>query len=125
MPQRKATQEVTPVRPLPLPYPSPIKLSILTIPATDTGIDESATAKFPGSTVEYGTGGSLNREIPASEGGDVNPATGKMYKAGDFARGGVGAPEEAAKAYARNHGGEDDVGGNTVDGASLRQSGAK
>ncbi|KAH7093662.1 hypothetical protein FB567DRAFT_610234 [Paraphoma chrysanthemicola] len=93
--------------------------------ATDSGIDESATTKFPGSTVSYGTGGSLNREIPESEGGSVNPATGNLYKAGDFAKGGVGAPEAAREGYARNHGGEDDVRGNTVDGATLRESGAK
>ncbi|KAH7082643.1 hypothetical protein BKA63DRAFT_501370 [Paraphoma chrysanthemicola] len=92
---------------------------------TESGIDESATTKFPGSTVSYGTGGSLNREIPESEGGSINPATGKLYKAGDFAKGGVGAPEAAREGYAKNHGGEDDVRGNTVGGATLRQSGAK
>ncbi|EAT86805.1 hypothetical protein HBI56_131560 [Parastagonospora nodorum] len=90
-----------------------------------TGIDESVTTKFPGSTVEYGTGASNNRTIPESEGGSVNPATGKLYKAGDYAHGGVGAPEARLEGYAKNHGGEDDVRGNTVDGASLRQSGAK
>lgn len=55
----------------------------------------------------------------------MNPATGQMYKQGDFAKGGVGAPEAKAEGYAKNHGGENDVGGNTVDGASLRQTGAK
>jgi hypothetical protein len=93
--------------------------------AIDSGIDESVTSKFPGSTVEYGTGGSANRTIPESEGGDINKATGQPLKAGDFARGGVGAPEARDEGYARNHGGEDDVRGNTVDGATLRQSGAK
>ena len=92
---------------------------------SDTGIDESVTTKFPGSTVEYGTGGSNNRTIPESEGGSTNPATGKLYKAGEYAHGGVGAPEAHKEGYARNHGGEDDVGGNTVGGASLRQTGAK
>jgi hypothetical protein len=109
-------------------YPHPDFLSYLILtspPATDTGVDESVTAKFPGSTVEYGTGASNNRTIPESEGGSINPATGKMYKAGEFAKGGVGAPEAHAEGYAKNHGGEDDVRGNTVDGATLRQSGAK
>ena len=93
--------------------------------ATDTGVDESVTSKFPGSTVEYGSGGSNNRTLPESEGGSTNPATGKPYKQGDFAHGGVGAPEAKAEGYAKNHGGEDDVRGNTVDGATQRQTGAK
>jgi hypothetical protein len=71
------------------------------------------TAKFPGSTVEYGTGASNNRTIPESEGGSVNPATGQMYKAGEFAKGGVGAPEAAREGYAKRHGGEDGVDSNT------------
>ena len=93
--------------------------------ANDTGVDESVTSKFPGSTVEYGSGGSNNRTLPESEGGSTNPATGKPYKQGDFAHGGVGAPEAKAEGYAKNHGGEDDVRGNTVDGATQRQTGAK
>jgi hypothetical protein len=97
---------------------------LTSLPVSDSGVDESVTTKFPGSTVEYGTGASNNRTIPESEGGSINPATGKLYKAGEYAHGGVGAPEEHKKAYARNHGGEDNVRGNTVDGASLRQTGA-
>jgi hypothetical protein len=100
-------------------------LKLIATTALDTGVDESVTAKFPGSTVEYGTGASNNRTIPESEGGSINPATGKMYKAGEFAKGGVGAPEAHAAGYAKNHGGDDDVRGNTVDGATQRQSGAK
>lgn len=42
-----------------------------------------------------------------------------------IAAGGVGAPEARAEGYAKNHGGEDDVRGNTVDGATHRQIGAK
>ncbi|KAH8712119.1 hypothetical protein GQ44DRAFT_625726 [Phaeosphaeriaceae sp. PMI808] len=93
----------------------------------ESGIDEAVTTKFPGSTVEYGTGASNNRSIPVSEGGDINPATGQLYKAGEFAHGGVGAPEAKERSYAQGHGGEDDVRGNTVDvdGATERQSGVK
>ena len=79
--------------------------------ATESGIDESAVNKFPGATVTVGsgaTGGGNNRVIPESEGGDINPATGKLYKAGDFEKG-VGAPEVKDASYARNHGGEPDA----------------
>ncbi|KAJ4372923.1 hypothetical protein N0V83_003214 [Neocucurbitaria cava] len=81
----------------------------------ESGVDEAVTTKFPGSTVEYGSGASgsgNNRDIPLSEGGDLNPKTGKPYKAGDFARGGVGAPEARDEKYAQTHGGNDDVRGN-------------
>jgi hypothetical protein len=81
--------------------------------ASDSGVNEAVTSKFPGSTVEYGTGASNNRTIPESEGGSVNPATGQMYKAGEFAKGGVGAPEAREEAYAKRHGGEDGVDSNT------------
>lgn len=94
-------------------------------PASTSGVDESVTSKFPGSTVEYGTGASNNRTIPESEGGSINPATGKLYKAGEYAHGGVGAPEAREEGYARNHGGEDDVRGNLKEGGSLMESGAK
>jgi hypothetical protein len=108
------------------PLPSCQEHTRLTTPAAnDTGVDESVTTKFPGSTVEYGTGASNNRTIPESEGGGINSATGQPLKAGDFARGGIGAPEARDQSYAKNHGGEDDVRGNTVDGATQRQSGAK
>jgi hypothetical protein len=80
--------------------------------ASDSGVNESVTAKFPGSTVEYGTGASNNRTIPESEGGSVNPATGQMYKAGEFAKGGV-APVAWEEGYAKRHGGEDGVDSNT------------
>ncbi|KAJ4404316.1 hypothetical protein N0V91_006010 [Didymella pomorum] len=79
--------------------------------ARESGIDESAVNKFPGATVTVGSGASgagNNRDIPLSEGGDINPATGQLYKAGDFEKG-VGAPEVRDASYARNHGGEPDA----------------
>ncbi|KAH6621861.1 hypothetical protein C7974DRAFT_212212 [Boeremia exigua] len=79
--------------------------------AIDSGIDESAVNKFPGATVTVGSGasgGGNNRDIPLSEGGDINPATGQLYKAGDFEKG-VGAPETRDASYAKNHGGEPDA----------------
>ncbi|KAL1597562.1 hypothetical protein SLS59_007259 [Nothophoma quercina] len=77
----------------------------------ESGVDESAVNKFPGATVTVGSGASgagNNRDIPLSEGGDLNPATGKLYKAGDFEKG-VGAPEVKDASYAKNHGGEPDA----------------
>lgn len=79
--------------------------------ATESGINESAVNKFPGATVTVGSGASgagNNRDIPLSEGGDTNPATGQLYKAGDFEKG-VGAPEVKDASYAKNHGGESDA----------------
>ncbi|KAF2623822.1 hypothetical protein BU25DRAFT_349317 [Macroventuria anomochaeta] len=78
---------------------------------TESGIDESAVNKFPDATVIVGSGASgagNNHDIPESEGGDINPATGKLYKAGDFEKG-VGAPEVKDASYAKNHGGEPDA----------------
>ncbi|KAJ4350494.1 uncharacterized protein N0V89_009115 [Didymosphaeria variabile] len=65
--------------------------------------------------VTYGSaasGAGNNRDIPLSEGGDINPKTGKLYKAGDFAHGGIGAPEVNDETYAKTHGGDDAVRGN-------------
>lgn len=48
--------------------------------ANESGVDESVTSKFPGSEVTYGSaasGAGDNREIPESEGGDINPTTGQ------------------------------------------------
>lgn len=48
--------------------------------ALESGVDESVRGKFPGADVTYGSsasGASDNREIPLSEGGDINPRTGK------------------------------------------------
>ncbi|KAF2133729.1 hypothetical protein P153DRAFT_281124 [Dothidotthia symphoricarpi CBS 119687] len=80
----------------------------------ESGVDESVTNKFPGSTVAYGSAASGqgdNREIPLSEGGDLDPKTGKPYKAGDY-EDVVGNPEDKDRKYAKDHGGEDDVRGN-------------
>ena len=41
----------------------------------DSGVDETVTSKFPGSTVTVGaaaSGQGDNREIPVEEGGDIN-----------------------------------------------------
>lgn len=79
--------------------------------ALESGIDESAIKNFPGATVTIesaASGGGNNRDIPESEGGGINPKTGKMFKAGDFEKG-VGAPEARDATYAKNHGGEPDA----------------
>ena len=50
------------------------------VTATESGIDKNVENKFPGSTATYGSaasGAGDNREIPLSEGGDINPDTGK------------------------------------------------
>ena len=56
------------------------ELTPVTFPANESGVDQNVESKFPGSTVTYGSsasGAGDNREIPVSEGGDVNPDTGK------------------------------------------------
>jgi len=76
----------------------------------ESGVDETVTNKFPGSTVTYGSaasGAGDNREIPLSEGGGLDPTTGKPYKARDFE--GLGGPEDKAQAYAAANPGNDDV----------------
>ncbi|KAF2848440.1 hypothetical protein T440DRAFT_428974 [Plenodomus tracheiphilus IPT5] len=81
----------------------------------ESGVDSSVENKFAGAEVTYGSAASgqgNNREIPLNEGGGINPTTGKPYKAGDFAHGGVGAPEARDEAYAQHQGGNDDVRGN-------------
>jgi len=82
----------------------------------ESGIDQSVTAKFPGSTAEYGSkvsGAGDNREIPLEEGGGIQKGTGRVTKAGDFEQGEPGeGPEDVARKYAEQHGGEDDVRGN-------------
>lgn len=74
------------------------------------------TKKFPGSTAEYGShvsGTGDNRDIPESEGGDVQKGTGRLTKAGDFEDGEPGeGPEDLAKQRAEQFGGEDDVRSN-------------
>ncbi|KAF2655431.1 hypothetical protein K491DRAFT_692896 [Lophiostoma macrostomum CBS 122681] len=79
----------------------------------ESGVDESVRNKFPGADVTYGSaasGAGDNREIPLSEGGDLDPRTGKPYKAKDFE--GLGGPEDKDRKYAEEQGGNDDVRGN-------------
>ena len=49
--------------------------------AEESGVDETATKKFPGSSVTYGSAASSgagdNREIPVEEGGSVSRETGR------------------------------------------------
>lgn len=81
--------------------------------AAESGVDESIRNKFPGADVTYGSaasGAGNNRDIPLSEGGDINPSTGKLYKAGDFE--GAGGPETKAQIHRENAGGNDEVRSN-------------
>lgn len=79
--------------------------------ALESGVDESVSNKFPGAEVTVGsTGASDNQRIPLSEGGDINPSTGKLHKAGEF--NGVGGPEDKAQIYRETQGGQDDVRSN-------------
>ncbi|KAI4736996.1 hypothetical protein E4T50_12513 [Aureobasidium sp. EXF-12298] len=79
--------------------------------ALESGVDESVSNKFPGADVTVGsTGASDNQRIPESEGGDINPSTGKLYKAADFQ--GKGGPEDKAELHRQQDGGADDVRSN-------------
>ncbi|KAI4910571.1 uncharacterized protein J4E92_009929 [Alternaria infectoria] len=82
---------------------------------TESGVDTAAVeGKFPGAQVKYGSaasGAGNNREIPLDEGGSIK-ANGQPTKAGDFAHGGVGAPEERDQTYVHTHGGDDEIRGN-------------
>ncbi|KAF2260025.1 hypothetical protein CC78DRAFT_536645 [Lojkania enalia] len=85
----------------------------------ESGVDESVRGKFPGSSVIYGSGASGagdNREIPLSEGGDLDPRTGKPYKARDFE--GLGGPEDKNRLYTDAKPGNDDVRGNIRQGGN-------
>lgn len=82
---------------------------IASLVARESGIDQSVTEKFPGSTAEYGeaVGG---RKIPPEQGGGYQKGTGKMTTAEDFDQGAAGeGPEDVARERAVNYGGEDDV----------------
>ncbi|KAK4937551.1 hypothetical protein LTR10_021843 [Elasticomyces elasticus] len=83
----------------------------------ESGIDQSVTNKFPGSTAEYGShvsGAGNNRDIPPEEGGDIQKGTGRLTKAGDFDQGEPGeGPEHIAARRAQEFGGENDVPSNT------------
>jgi len=81
----------------------------------ESGIDQSVTNKFPGSTAEYGSkvsGAGDNREIPLEEGGDIQKGTGRPTKAGDFEGEAGEGPEHKAQKYAEEFGGNDDVRSN-------------
>jgi len=87
--------------------------------AQESGVNENVEAKFPGAEVKVGgQGASDNRQIPVSEGGDVDPVTGKQTKAADFQ--GVGGPEDKAAIDREVRGGDNDIrdnirqGGETV-----------
>ncbi|RMX88491.1 hypothetical protein D0869_01574 [Hortaea werneckii] len=92
----------------------------------ESGVDQSVQQKFPGASVTYGSaasGAGDNREIPLSEGGDINPATGKPYKAGDFE--GAGGPEDKARAFAEAQGGSDAIRSNIRQGGeTVRPAGS-
>ncbi|KAF4550350.1 Hypothetical protein D9617_17g046180 [Elsinoe fawcettii] len=90
----------------------------------ESGVNEAGAQRFPGGEVSYGTaasGGGDNRTIPLSEGGDINPVTGKPTKARDFE--GLGGLEDKARAYAEDHGGADDVRSNIRDHSTADRSG--
>ncbi|GAB1731362.1 hypothetical protein D0864_15732 [Hortaea werneckii] len=92
----------------------------------ESGVDQSVQQKFPGASVTYGSaasGAGDNREIPLSEGGDINPTTGKPYKAGDFE--GAGGPEDKARAFAEAQGGSDAIRSNIRQGGeTVRPAGS-
>ena len=85
--------------------------------AQESGVNENVEAKFPGASVTVGsTGASDNRQIPVSEGGDVDPVTGKQTKASDFQ--GVGGPEDKAAIDREVRGGDNDIRDNIRQGGS-------
>ncbi|EXJ94600.1 hypothetical protein A1O1_02996 [Capronia coronata CBS 617.96] len=86
------------------------------VSTVESGIDQSVTNKFPGSTAEYGSkvsGAGNNREIPPEEGGGIQKGTGRPTKAGDFDQGEAGeGPEDISAKYAAENPGNDDVRSN-------------
>ncbi|KAF2249836.1 hypothetical protein BU26DRAFT_604145 [Trematosphaeria pertusa] len=91
-----------------------------------SGVDDSVRQKFPGADVIYASGASGagdNREIPLSEGRDLDPRMGRPYKARDFE--GVGGPEDKDRIYDENNPGNDDVRGNVRQGGdTVRPAGS-
>ncbi|MCJ1227366.1 hypothetical protein MMC12_004021 [Toensbergia leucococca] len=84
---------------------------------SESGVDESVTTKFPGSTIKVGSaasGAGDNREIPVDEGGDLISKPGEKVghptKARDFE--GEGGPETKQQLYEEANPGNDDVQGN-------------
>ncbi|KAH0149153.1 hypothetical protein KCU67_g11178, partial [Aureobasidium melanogenum] len=79
--------------------------------ALESDVDESVSNKFPGAEVTVGsTGASNNQRIPLSEGGDIDPSTGKLHKASAYE--GAGGPETKASLHAQEQGGDDSVRSN-------------
>ncbi|KAH0360559.1 hypothetical protein KCU65_g9324, partial [Aureobasidium melanogenum] len=79
--------------------------------ALESGVDESVTNKFPGAEVNVGsTGASSNQRLPLSEGNDIDPSTGKPYKAAAFD--GPGGPEKKAEIALDQRGGDDEIRSN-------------
>ncbi|KAG9559678.1 hypothetical protein KCU77_g15379, partial [Aureobasidium melanogenum] len=79
--------------------------------ALESGVDESVSNKFPGADVTVGsTGASDNQRIPESEGGDIDPSTGKLHKASAYQ--GQGGPEDKAQAALADNGGDDSIRSN-------------
>lgn len=93
-------------------------------PAIESGVDQGVAQKFPGAEVKIGgTGASNNKEIPLSEGGSIDPITGKQTKAADFE--GTGGPEDKAALAAENRPGDDDIRSNIRQGDStIRPAGS-
>ena len=89
---------------------------LLTKPlVNDSGVDESVTDKFPGSTITVGSaasGAGNNRDIPPEEGGDID-ARGRMSKARDFE--GEGGPETKAQRELEENPGSDSIRSNIRD----------
>ncbi|KAL9044392.1 MAG: hypothetical protein Q9214_002469 [Letrouitia sp. 1 TL-2023] len=89
--------------------------------ATESGVNESVTSKFPGASLKYGSaasGAGDNREIPVDEGGELlsksGEKAGRPTKARDFE--GPGGPETKAQLYEETNPGNDDVRGNIRQG---------
>jgi len=83
----------------------------------ESGVNENVEKKFPGAEVKIGgQGASDNRQIPVSEGGDINPVTGKQTKAADFE--GVGGPEDKAAIDREVRPGDNDIRDNIRQGGS-------
>ncbi|KAL8808827.1 MAG: hypothetical protein Q9223_003670 [Gallowayella weberi] len=94
------------------------------ISANESGVDESVTTKFPGSTVKTGSEAS-GREISADEGGDLVRKPGEKgtashpTKAEDFE--GPGGPETKQRLYEEANPGNDDVIENVRQGTETRR----
>lgn len=119
--------------PQPLFLPPSLVLQPLTGPplADESGIDQSVENKFSqyGATADYGShvsGAGNNRDIPISEGGDVQKGTGRLTKAGDFDQGAPGeGPEHVSKRQAEAYGGDDSVRDNITNQASGEGTGGR